>query len=91
MAFWRAGSALTTVINEEINWGARRPRSSSNRFRIPSPSKIAFIIAVTLFCCRLAGALADFYITDRRYIGFETETGYHHYAIDVAQIYELEE
>ena len=28
---------------------------------------------------------------DRRYIGFETETGYHHYAIDVAQIYELEE
>ena len=34
---------------------------------------------------------ADFYITDRRYIGFETETGYHHYAIDVAQIYDLEE
>ena len=32
---------------------------------------------------------ADFYITDRRYIGFETETGYHHYAIDVAQLYEL--
>ena len=42
---------------------------------------------------RLVRALfgADFYITDRRYIGFETETGYHHYAIDVAQIYELEE
>lgn len=34
---------------------------------------------------------ADFYITDRQYIGFEAETGYHHYAIDVAQIYELEE
>lgn len=33
---------------------------------------------------------ADFYITDRRYIGFETETGYHHYAIDVAKIYDLE-
>ena len=32
-----------------------------------------------------------FYITDRRYIGFETETGYYHYAIDVAQIYDLEE
>lgn len=39
--------------------------------------------------CALLGA--DFYITDRRYIGFEAETGYHHYAIDVAQIYELEE
>ena len=34
---------------------------------------------------------ADMTITDRRYIGFETESGYHHYAIDVAQIYELEE
>ena len=27
----------------------------------------------------------DFYITDKRYIGFETDTGYHHYAIDVAK------
>lgn len=34
---------------------------------------------------------ADFTITDRRYIGHETETGYHHYAIDVAKTYELEE
>ena len=34
---------------------------------------------------------ADFYITDRRYIGHEDDTGYHHYVIDVAKIYELEE
>ena len=34
---------------------------------------------------------ADFTITDRRYIGYETETGYHHYAVDVAQYYEMEE
>lgn len=34
---------------------------------------------------------ADFTITDRRYIGHEDDTGYHHYAIDVAKIYELEE
>ena len=33
---------------------------------------------------------ADMTITDRRYIGHENETGYHHYAIDVAQNYELE-
>ena len=33
----------------------------------------------------------DFTITDRRYIGYETETGYHHYAVDVAQYYEMEE
>ena len=34
---------------------------------------------------------ADFTITDRRYIGHEDDTGYHHYAIDVVKIYELEE
>lgn len=34
---------------------------------------------------------ADFTITDRRYLGHEDTTGYHHYAIDVAKPYELEE
>jgi len=34
---------------------------------------------------------ADFVITDRRYIGYEYDTGYHHYAIDVAKEYETEE
>lgn len=33
----------------------------------------------------------DFTITDRRYIERENDTGYHHYAIDVAKIYELED
>lgn len=33
----------------------------------------------------------DFTITDRRYIGYETETGYHHYAVDAAKYYKLEE
>lgn len=32
----------------------------------------------------------DFTITDRRYIGHEDDTGYHHYAIDVAKLYDLE-
>lgn len=34
---------------------------------------------------------ADFTITDRRYVGHEDDTGFHHYAIDVAKQYELEE
>lgn len=34
---------------------------------------------------------ADFTIIDRRYIGYETETGYHHFAVDVAKYYEMEE
>lgn len=34
---------------------------------------------------------ADITITDRRYIGHEDDSGYHHYAIDVAKSFELEE
>ena len=34
---------------------------------------------------------AGFTITDRRYIGNEDDTGYHHYAIDVAKEYEVKE
>lgn len=33
----------------------------------------------------------DLTITDRRYLGYDTETGYHNYAIDVANYYEMEE
>jgi len=33
----------------------------------------------------------DFTITARSYIGFETDTGYHHYNVDVAKNYEMEE
>jgi len=33
---------------------------------------------------------AGFSITDRRYIGFEEDTKYHHYAIDVMMEYEME-
>ena len=34
---------------------------------------------------------ADITITDRRYLGYEEESEYHHYAVDTAKHYELEE
>ena len=34
---------------------------------------------------------AGYTITARQYIGYETETGYHHYNVDVARYYEMEE
>ena len=34
---------------------------------------------------------ADITITERRYVGHDGDTGYHNYAIDVANYYELEE
>lgn len=33
---------------------------------------------------------SDFTITDRRYIGYEPDTGYFHYNVDVAKYYEME-
>jgi len=33
----------------------------------------------------------EFTITARQYIGYETDTGYHHYNVDAAKFYELEE
>lgn len=58
-------------------------------------------VRLSLFCRenymkiknRLVKAIlnADMTITDCRYIGFETDTGYHHYAIDVAKSYVWEE
>lgn len=40
---------------------------------------------------QIEGALLqyNYTITDRRYIGFERDTGYHHYAIDVAKEYKI--
>ena len=34
---------------------------------------------------------AEITITNRVYVGHEDDTGYHHYAIDVANLYETEE
>ena len=34
---------------------------------------------------------ADFTITSRMFVGHETDTGYNHYAIDIAKNYELED
>lgn len=31
----------------------------------------------------------EFTITDRRYLGYEEDTGFHHFAIDVAKVYDL--
>ncbi len=33
----------------------------------------------------------DLTVTGRQYIGYETETGYHHYNVDAAHYYEMEE
>ena len=34
--------------------------------------------------------VAGFLVTERRYIGYEEETGYHHYSVDVVKPYPIE-
>ena len=57
--------------------------------RISLYAKGSYTIDKNLIVCALLGT--DFTITDRRYIGYETETGYFHYNVDVAKHYEMEE
>ena len=64
------------------------PGCETQEARLSLYSKGSYTKAKNAIVRSLLGA--DFYITDRRYIGFETDTGYHHYAIDVAKIYDLE-
>ena len=66
-----------------------RPGFDVQEARISLFSKGSYL----LYKKQITNALlnADFTITERRYIGHEDDTGYHHYAIDVAKNYGLEE
>ena len=33
---------------------------------------------------------ADFFLSDRRYLDYDSETGYHQYVLDVEKHYEME-
>lgn len=63
------------------------PGCETQEARLSLYSKGSYTKAKNALVRTLLGA--DFYITDRRYIGYETDTGYHHYAIDVAKLYQL--
>lgn len=65
------------------------PGYETQEARLSLFSKGSYIKCKNTLVRALLGA--DFTITDRRYIGHEDDTGYHHYAIDVAKLYGLEE
>ena len=65
------------------------PQTDQQEVRISLFAKSNYIKIKNKIVTRLLGS--DFYITDRRYNGYETGTGYHQYTIDVAKLYDLEE
>ena len=80
---------LTPLTDTFAVYGDNKPLADINEVRISLFSKNNYLQRKNQLVRMLLQA--DFVITDRRYIGHEDDTGYHHYAIDVAKIYELEE
>ena len=66
-----------------------RPQCETQEARLSLFSKGNYLQRKRQTVSALLGA--DFTITSRLYVGHEDDTGYHHYAIDVAKNYELEE
>lgn len=69
--------------------GDDTPLIDEQELRISIYSKINYIQLKNAVTAKLLSNY--FFITDRRYNGYDTETGYHQYTIDVAKQYEIEE
>ena len=80
---------LTPLTDTFAVFGDNKPLADINEVRISLFSKNNYLQRKNQLVRILLQA--DFVITDRRYMGHEDDTGYHHYAIDVAKFYELEE
>ena len=80
---------LTPLSDTFAVYGDNRPLADIHEVRVSLFSKNSYLQRMNKIVRMLLQA--DFVITDRRYIGHEDDTGYHHYAIDVAKYYELEE
>ena len=65
------------------------PKYETSEVRLSICTKGYYII----FKNKIVKGLLDkiFTITDKRYVEYENDTGYHHYNIDVAKYYEMEE
>ena len=80
---------LTPLTDTFAVYGDNKPLADVSEVRVSLFSKNNYLQRKNQLVRMLLQA--DFVITDRRYIGHEDDTGYHHYAIDVAKSYELEE
>jgi len=80
---------LTPMTDEFALFGDNTPLFNISEVRISLFSKSNYLQRKKQITALLLAA--EFTITDRRYIGHEDDTGYHHYAIDVAKHCELKE
>ena len=80
---------LTPLTDDFALFGDNAPLMDVSEVRISLFSKGNYLQRKRQITQALLSA--GFTITGRTYVGHEDDTGYHHYAIDVAQSYETEE
>ena len=80
---------FTPMADRFALFGDNTPLINVSEVRLSLFSKDNYIKRKNQITALLLGA--EFTITDRRYIGHEDDSGYHHYAIDVAKEYETED
>lgn len=80
---------LTPLTDDFALFGDNTPLMDVSEVRISLFSKGNYLQRKRQITQALLSA--GFTITGRTYVGHEDDTGYHHYAIDVAQSYETEE
>lgn len=79
---------LTPMTDEFAMFGDNMPLIDVSEVRISLFSKGNYLQRKRQITQVLLNV--DFTITDRRYVGYEQDTSYHHYAMDVAREYEME-
>lgn len=82
-------AVLTPLVDLDELFGDDHPEYEVQEVRISIYTKHNYLSLKNRIVKLLYGA--DFYITEKRYIEHEDDTGYYHYAIDVAKHYEMEE
>jgi hypothetical protein len=82
-------AVLTPMADSFALFGDNEPLIDVSEVRISLFSKGNYIKRKNQLTAALLGAA--FTITDRRYIEYEDDSGYHHFAIDAAKEYETED
>ncbi len=80
---------VTPLADTFVVYSDNRPQTEVQEVRLSLFSKNNYQQRKNQIVRALLGS--GITVTDRRYIGHDDDTGYHHYAIDVAQNYEIQE
>lgn len=80
---------LIPVVSSYDLYADNKPQKDIEEIRISIYSKGNYLSLKKQIEKKLIES--DITITDRRYNGYEKDTGYHHYTIDVAKDYDVEE